>query len=277
MTTRQAIFIMSVNAVISLIISVIVFLVLGRSIGPEGSGPSSLPPATMAIGLSTALPARTPEPVPQPTVYIVQPGDSLSGIAFRFDVPIEDIMRANGLSNPDLLSVGQELIIPLGGLPPATPTQPITPTPTETPLPFEPPTPLPSETPLSIPAVTATPKPSATSTPTLLATTSMPEEPLVRIRDIIFPGDYPDEAVIISNAGKPVNLEGWTLSDREGNIYVFPDLLLWSHEASVRIHTAKGEDTATELYWNRERAIWGEDDVAILKDDVGNVVDTYQR
>jgi len=44
--------------------------------------------------------------------YIVQSGDTLSLIASRFNIALEDLMNANGISNPDLLSAGQELIIP---------------------------------------------------------------------------------------------------------------------------------------------------------------------
>jgi murein DD-endopeptidase MepM/ murein hydrolase activator NlpD len=45
-------------------------------------------------------------------VYIVQSGDSLSLISFRFNVDLADLMNANGISDPNLLSAGQELIIP---------------------------------------------------------------------------------------------------------------------------------------------------------------------
>jgi murein DD-endopeptidase MepM/ murein hydrolase activator NlpD len=44
--------------------------------------------------------------------YIVQPGDTLSSIAERFNVSLEDLMTANEISNPNLLSAGQQLIIP---------------------------------------------------------------------------------------------------------------------------------------------------------------------
>jgi murein DD-endopeptidase MepM/ murein hydrolase activator NlpD len=44
--------------------------------------------------------------------YIVQSGDTLSLIASRFNITLEDLMNANGISNPDLLSAGQELVIP---------------------------------------------------------------------------------------------------------------------------------------------------------------------
>lgn len=45
-------------------------------------------------------------------VYIVQSGDTLSLISSRFNVDIADLMDANGISDPNLLSAGQELVIP---------------------------------------------------------------------------------------------------------------------------------------------------------------------
>lgn len=44
--------------------------------------------------------------------YIVQSGDTLSLIASRFNVDLADLMNTNNISNPDLLSAGQELVIP---------------------------------------------------------------------------------------------------------------------------------------------------------------------
>ncbi|GAB4504800.1 MAG: hypothetical protein Fur0043_17940 [Anaerolineales bacterium] len=45
-------------------------------------------------------------------VYIVQAGDTLSSIAARFDVTLDDLMAANDITDPNLLSAGQELVIP---------------------------------------------------------------------------------------------------------------------------------------------------------------------
>ena len=45
-------------------------------------------------------------------VYIVQSGDTLSLISSRFNVDLDDLMNANNISNPNLLSAGQELVIP---------------------------------------------------------------------------------------------------------------------------------------------------------------------
>ena len=53
-------------------------------------------------------------------IYIVQPGDSLSSIAARFSVSLTDLMTANGITNPNQLDAGQQLVIP--GLPGITGT-----------------------------------------------------------------------------------------------------------------------------------------------------------
>ena len=45
-------------------------------------------------------------------VYIVQAGDTLSFIASRFNLAINDLMTANPSIDPNLLSEGQELVIP---------------------------------------------------------------------------------------------------------------------------------------------------------------------
>ncbi len=45
-------------------------------------------------------------------IYIVQPGDTLSSIAARFNVTVEELIAVNGTTDPNLLAAGQELIIP---------------------------------------------------------------------------------------------------------------------------------------------------------------------
>lgn len=44
--------------------------------------------------------------------YIVQPGDTLSSIALRFDVSMNEIITASQLANPDALNVGDVLVLP---------------------------------------------------------------------------------------------------------------------------------------------------------------------
>ena len=41
--------------------------------------------------------------------YVVQSGDTLSGIAAQLGTSVDDLASANGISNPDFLSVGQTI------------------------------------------------------------------------------------------------------------------------------------------------------------------------
>jgi LasA protease len=52
------------------------------------------------------------EPTPPPQVYVVQSGDTMSSIATRFGCSLESLMKANQITNPNLLQIGQKLQIP---------------------------------------------------------------------------------------------------------------------------------------------------------------------
>jgi LysM repeat protein len=235
MTKKQAIFVIVVNAIISLIISVAVFLVWGRPV-----------PATVEPTVAAPHVQEPPQSVeaPEMIVYVVQEGDSLYGIALEFNISTEDLMRANGLLDPNFLVVGQELFIPVGGLPQALPT------PTDTPIPFEPPTP-----------VSANPPSDS--------------QPQVMIEEVLAHGNYADEFIEIYNPGPTALLLDWSLSDQQGHVYVFPNLSLGTG-GRVRVHTGRGENSLPDLYWGLAAAVWGEaGDIASLRDNQGKLVDAY--
>lgn len=64
------------------------------------------------------------------TTHIVERGQELGLIAKMYDVSMQDIISLNGIDNPDLLYVGQELTIPAAGL--YQPTADEAPTPSTT-------------------------------------------------------------------------------------------------------------------------------------------------
>jgi len=86
-------------------------------------------------GSSAAPPLPAPVAPVTGAVYTVQLGDTLGNIARRLGVQMQALAAANGLSNPNLIFVGQVLQIPGGGGDTAVPTAPPTVQPTPEPAP----------------------------------------------------------------------------------------------------------------------------------------------
>jgi murein DD-endopeptidase MepM/ murein hydrolase activator NlpD len=70
----------------------------------------------LALGVAPVQAAST-------TTYIVQPGDTLSLIARRYNTTVQAIAELNGILNPNLIYMGQRLIIPSAGDSQPLPTQ----------------------------------------------------------------------------------------------------------------------------------------------------------
>lgn len=58
-----------------------------------------------------ALEGVEPEPEPEPMTYVVQAGDTLSRIADELAVTVEDLAAWNGITDPNLIRVGQVLAV----------------------------------------------------------------------------------------------------------------------------------------------------------------------
>ncbi|MGA9531314.1 MAG: LysM peptidoglycan-binding domain-containing protein [Anaerolineales bacterium] len=84
-------------------------------------------PTPLSDGVERPTPTPNPlRPAPefrtQTDIYIVQPGDSLGGIAQQFAIGSQQLMNANNLFNPDYLAVGQVLTVPPSDPLPAGPS-----------------------------------------------------------------------------------------------------------------------------------------------------------
>lgn len=178
MTRQQAIFLIAVNVLVSAVISTVAVLVAFAVYRPS---PSSVPVALAGTALPPTATIRR-----QPIYYIVKPGDTLSTIAAQYNISTAALMQANGITNPNVLAVGQQLIIP----PPDLTTAPLL---------------------LTASTVIATPVPVLRITAILRS--DSPQSPA-------------GEMVIVQNIGVRVNVKGWTLADLHGNIYAFPDFVL---------------------------------------------------
>lgn len=140
MNRRQLAFIVLVNAMVSLVIALaVVWVFEARRPDPEelaaintprpsavlaapaeatpipDSGATPIIASTPAESTSTEAEASaTPTSVAE-EIYVVQPGDNLLAIATRYSLTVDDILRANNLTNPDFVFAGQRLVIPLLG------------------------------------------------------------------------------------------------------------------------------------------------------------------
>ncbi len=107
-------------------------LLVGASLVIPGGGrvvPAAAPPAPKPMQEPPRAVSPTPAPAveqsaaPPPTAaparphiptrgYLIQPGDTLAGIAAQFQTTVADLLAANGLSDPNLLIVGQTIQVP---------------------------------------------------------------------------------------------------------------------------------------------------------------------
>lgn len=280
MTRKQMAFLIGVNAVISALITLLLVLVVlpaiqGTEIGlqrPSGEAGTAVAAPDGQGTESTGLAAEAgPEAAATPVVHTVRAGDTISGLAQEYDVPEEDIIAANQLQNPDLLRVGTNLVIPVGGLQAATPTWTPVPTASDTPLPFEPPS--------ADMTATAAIAAGATVTPAEAVEATLPAtgELQIEISEVIAAGEPDQERVVITNHGERLaDMQAWTLSDAEGNTYTFPNFRLWPG-GNVTIHTHIGDDGSppNNFYWRKLVAMWAPGEVVTLKDAAGDVVSTY--
>jgi LysM repeat protein len=112
---RMALFI-AINAVVS---AAVTLLVLSWWEARRPATPVSTPrPPDAASTADSTLPAEpTRAPTPAgPFAYTIQAGDTLGSLSLDFDVPLSDLLAANGLAEDAILSIGQVITIPLGGL-----------------------------------------------------------------------------------------------------------------------------------------------------------------
>jgi LysM repeat protein len=187
--------------------------------------------------------------------YQVKEGDTMGALAVEFNISVADILAANGLTDPDSISVGQILRIPTSPLPTYTLT-PVPPTPTLSPT-------LP-------PAFTPTAGPTDTPSPTLSGL-----EAQLDIDQVIGMGVLDNEHVVLSRTGDgPLSLAGWRLEDNQGHVYIFPQLTLYPG-GTVNLNSRSGQDTVVDLFWGLTTAIWKSGKLVSLYDSNRELRSSY--
>jgi LysM repeat protein len=93
---------------------------------PSGAVPSATPvPSVATSPAPAASPSSPASAAPTPTAmartYVVKRGDQLGRIAASFGITLQALQAANGIANPNLIFVGQKLVIPPPSASPGAP------------------------------------------------------------------------------------------------------------------------------------------------------------
>ena len=122
---------MTIARVVAAIIAIVLLAACGAIGADDPAGTTPLPTSTveepratlpeMKIVTRTPVdPNRLPTPVTgepgeveRPPTYIVQDGDSLYSIAVKFQLELAEIVELNDLADPNDITVGQELLLPV--------------------------------------------------------------------------------------------------------------------------------------------------------------------
>lgn len=186
-----------------------------------------------------------------PLVHTVVAGDTLGRISDTYEVSMDDIIAANNLANPNILSVGQELIIPINGV-----TEAIS---------------APTAEAEGTAAVTAPVVPTP-----LAAETAAEGESQVQISAVSGVGSLEEEAIeIINNGTAQQSLQGWQLADQDGNLYTFGQVTVFGEGAGILLHSRAGDSNVTNLYWGLDEPAWESGETATLTDAENQVVVTF--
>ncbi len=78
--------------------------------------PSQTPKPVDTDQLISPGPTDIPAPTPTPFIYVVVESDTLTGIAFRHSVSLENLIANNPGIDPNFLTIGLTLTIPLDGI-----------------------------------------------------------------------------------------------------------------------------------------------------------------
>ncbi len=233
---------LGLNVIVSAI-TVLLVLAIWDGRGNSSKG-TPTPTVDVVSQVDEYIPTETPTKIPSPTpvTYIVRGGDTMLGIAMDFDVSIDSLMIANRLEDPNALTAGQLLVIPIGDEPPlgggGDSQATITPRSTEEPDRDE------------------------------------PSQRAIIINGVEAAGVFEGETVRLLNRGGEVSMAGWVMEDEDGHRFLFPAFTFYSTGA-VNVHTRDGTNTSIDLYWGLDEAIWTSGVTILLRDSTGEVISTF--
>ncbi len=136
-------------------------------------------------------------------------------------------------------------------------------------------------TPTETPTVTATPSPTPSDTPTvtltptltLAATAVNAQVEIIAVRNV---GDITAEGIEIRNNGNTVDLNGWTITDAQDNVYTFGDQRLFPN-GLITVFTRDDVDTPISKFWGLSEPVWADEgETATLRNAAGAVQSSFR-
>ena len=173
--------------------------------------------------------------------YVVRADDTLGKIAADYEVSVEKLLKFNGLKDPNALSVGMVIYIPIE------------------------------------PEIVPTDEPTPTRQAGLVSGTpgDVEQGGSVVINSVIGIGDIASERVFLSRTGKGVLVvSGWRIMDEDGNVFALPNLELYEGGA-VNLWTKSGTQTVVDLFWGLQSAVWESGETVALIDADGKLQASY--
>ncbi len=96
-------------------VALVAIAVILASCSSDDGGADQPPPTSRSV-LTTApsdLTTTTTTTIPGPAIYVIQPGDTLSGVAAQNGLTLDELLRANpAITDPTRLRPGDQIVIP---------------------------------------------------------------------------------------------------------------------------------------------------------------------
>jgi LysM repeat protein len=201
------------------------------------------------VALSTPTAAVAGAPIqPQNCIYhAVLSGDTPYGVALRYGADFQELLDANDLTIETSVNIqiGDILVVPLEGC-----LEEVS----------QGDAPAQSAGEAQVPAI------EATSTPVSVLLELVAADGL---------GDITAERIRLRNIGDRVNMSNWTLSDEDGNSYVFPVTMLFP-QGEVAIYTRSGTSTGDARFWGKDASVWEAGESLTISDATGRALLTLQ-
>ena len=81
------------------------------------------------------------------------------------------------------------------------------------------------------------------------------------------------EYVAFKNDGTDaVEISGWSVEDEAGNTFRFPEDTVLKSGDRITLHSSRGENTESDVYWGADRPVWSNAGDTILVRDADGVV-----